>query len=128
MYIEDTEGISVEVENHYVEGQSRPDHDFYYFAYKVRITNNSEQPIRVIDRHWFITDGKGSTEQVRGPGVVGEQPEIQPGKSFEYMSACPLSTKTGNMRGTYGIEKLHSLERIRARIPLFFFRHPDTFN
>jgi ApaG protein len=80
-----------------------------------------------MSRHWIITDGHSHVEEVRGDGVVGKQPTLKPGDTFEYTSACPLRTPTGNMRGFYHFSGPRG-QRLTIRIPLFFLRHPDTFH
>ncbi|KAG2408164.1 uncharacterized protein HKW66_Vig0029860 [Vigna angularis] len=92
-----TLGIRVQVRSVYIEGRSQPSKGLYFFAYRIRITNNSDHPVQLLRRHWIITDANGKTENVWGIGVVGEQPLILPGNSFEYSSACPLSTPNGRM-------------------------------
>lgn len=85
----------------YVPEQSSPRSHRYVFAYTVRISNNGERPAQLRSRHWIITDGDGRVEEVRGPGVVGQQPFLQPGEQFEYTSGCVLKTPRGQMEGTY---------------------------
>ena len=96
-----TRGISIEVESEYDPERSNPASGYYFFVYRVKISNHGDTAAQLISRHWIITDSDGEVEEVRGPGVVGEQPKIEPGESFEYSSACPLKTPTGNMRGSY---------------------------
>jgi ApaG protein len=96
-----THGIVVEVASAYVPDRSSPEHGEYFFAYTVRISNTGGSTIQLLNRHWIITDGDGQVEEVRGPGVVGEQPVLRPGESFQYTSACPLGTPYGTMRGSY---------------------------
>jgi ApaG protein len=96
-----TEGIRVSVESVYVPEQSSPRTHRYVFAYTVRIANEGSQPAQLRSRHWVITDGDGKVEEVRGPGVVGQQPNLRPGEHFEYTSGCVLPTPRGEMRGTY---------------------------
>ena len=93
--------IAVTVTPQYLPDQSEPNEHQFVFAYTVRITNNVEFAAQVISRHWVITDGKQNTQEVRGLGVVGQQPLLAPGESFEYTSGCPLPTPVGTMRGTY---------------------------
>ena len=81
--------------------QSQPFQSHWFFHYTVRITNEGEETVQLISRHWIITDAAGHTEEVKGSGVVGEQPVLAPGESFQYTSGCPLKTSTGSMRGTY---------------------------
>ncbi len=119
MYRETTQGIQIDVEPQYVEAESKPEQGLYYFSYHVRIKNLGEAPARLLNRHWIITDGKGEVHEVAGPGVIGEQPTLEPGESFEYSSYCPLPTATGNMRGHYEMSD-QSGTLYRVKIPLFF--------
>jgi ApaG protein len=96
-----TNDIRVEVLSRYSAENSRPLEDNWIFQYTVRITNQGAETVQLVSRHWIITDGLGHTEEVRGPGVVGEQPVLAPGESFQYSSWCPLKTPTGRMHGTY---------------------------
>lgn len=96
-----TEGIRVEVQPRYIPERSAPDQGHWFFAYRVVIANEGDQPAQLVSRHWIITDGTGRVEHVRGPGVVGETPRLEPGERFEYTSLCPLPTPNGSMRGTY---------------------------
>jgi ApaG protein len=96
-----TEGIRVQVRARYVPERSNPGEGHWFFAYSVRIANESDRAVQLVSRHWIITDADGHVEQVRGPGVVGEQPHLQPGEGFEYTSACPLRTAFGTMHGSY---------------------------
>ncbi|MBB5215426.1 Co2+/Mg2+ efflux protein ApaG [Parapusillimonas granuli] len=93
--------IAVTVVPQYLPEQSDPARQQYVFAYTVRITNNGKQAAQVVSRHWIITDGGQKTHEVRGLGVVGQQPLLGPGESFEYTSGCPLPTPIGTMRGSY---------------------------
>ena len=123
MYVEVTDDIEIKVEPAFVEEQSRPELSYYFFAYHVKIRNLGARTVQLLSRHWIITDGSGVTEEVKGPGVIGEQPKLAPGNEFEYTSFCPLTTPTGNMRGTYQMED-NLGNRFEARIPLFFLRTP----
>jgi len=96
-----THDVSVEVLSQYSPDNSRPQHGEWMFEYTVRITNKSEETVQLISRHWIITDASEDTREVKGPGVVGEQPVLAPGESFKYSSWCPLKTPLGTMRGTY---------------------------
>ena len=96
-----TESIRVQIESAYVPERSAPEEERYFFSYHVRIANEGTEPARLITRHWIIKAAFGRTEHVEGPGVVGEQPRLKPGDSFEYTSFCPLPTHSGSMRGTY---------------------------
>ena len=95
-----TQNIRVEVMAQHAPQNSRPNQE-WVFQYTVRITNEGRETVQLISRHWIITDALEHTEEVRGPGVVGEQPVLAPGESFQYSSWCPLKTPTGVMRGTY---------------------------
>jgi ApaG protein len=96
-----TNDIRVEVESRYASEHSEPFHDRWVFQYSIRITNQGAETVQLLRRHWIITDVTGHTEEVRGAGVVGQQPVLEPGESFEYASWCPLKTSRGVMRGTY---------------------------
>lgn len=89
----------------YLPDQSSPDEDQYVFAYTVAISNEGSEPAQLKTRHWVITDGYGSTEEVRGPGVVGETPRLLPGQSFQYTSGCVLKTTLGTMHGSYQMHR-----------------------
>ena len=96
-----THSIRVEVMSQYSPENSRPQQDVWVFEYTVRITNQGTETVQLLSRHWIITDGLDHVEEVKGPGVIGEQPILAPGESFKYSSWCPLKTPTGTMRGTY---------------------------
>jgi len=96
-----TENVRVEVLSRYSPENSRPMEDVWAFQYTVRITNLGSEPVQLLSRHWIITDGFDRVEEVQGPGVVGEQPVLEAGKSFKYSSWCPLRTPSGMMHGTY---------------------------
>jgi len=96
-----TNGVRVEVLSRHSPEISRPSQDEGVFQYTVRITNQGQDTVQLVSRHWIITDAFDHTEEVTGPGVVGEQPVLAPGESFKYSSWCPVKTPTGSMRGTY---------------------------
>ncbi len=96
-----TDGIRVRVQSHYLSDQSSPRDDRYVFAYTITISNEGTKTVQLRTRHWIITDGRGTVEEVRGDGVVGEQPRLAPGQSFQYTSGCVLTTPIGTMQGTY---------------------------
>ena len=93
--------IAIQVETRYLAEQSQPEQNHYVFAYRVTITNQGEMPAQLISRHWIITDANGDTKEVRGEGVVGEQPVLQPGESYQYTSGSVLETPVGSMHGSY---------------------------
>ena len=96
-----TDGITVRVSVNFLPEQSEPAKGRWFWAYHIRIENGSARTVQLISREWIISDGRGVTHEVQGEGVVGEQPVIEPGGSFDYVSGCPLSTPTGNMQGSY---------------------------
>jgi ApaG protein len=96
-----TRGVRVDVQTTYVPERSSPRDSHYFFAYRIRISNLGGETVQLVSRRWVITDGDGRVEHVQGPGVVGEQPVLEPGESFEYTSFCPLSTPIGSMHGSY---------------------------
>lgn len=96
-----TQGIRVRVQSLYLPEQSSPRDERYVFAYTITISNESPRSAQLRTRHWIITDGHGSIEEVRGDGVVGEQPKLGPGQSFQYTSGCVLNTPIGTMQGSY---------------------------
>ncbi|HWU70548.1 MAG TPA: Co2+/Mg2+ efflux protein ApaG [Pseudoxanthomonas sp.] len=95
--------IDIDVATRFLADQSAPEDGRYVFAYTIHIRNRGRVPARLIDRHWVITDANGKTEEVRGEGVVGEQPWLRPGDDFEYTSGAVLETEQGTMRGSYGM-------------------------
>ena len=96
-----TNSIRVEVMSRHSPENSRPHQGDWVFEYTVRITNQGPETVQLLSRHWIITDAAEHTEEVSGPGVIGEQPVLAPGESFQYSSWCPLKTPMGRMRGTY---------------------------
>jgi ApaG protein len=100
-----TDGIRVDVKAVYVPEQSAPRSHRYVFAYTVHISNEGPGPAQLRSRHWIITDGNGKVEEVKGPGVVGQQPSLKPGEHFEYTSGCVLPTPRGAMHGTYQMHR-----------------------
>nr|XP_043607691.1 uncharacterized protein LOC122579569 [Erigeron canadensis] len=101
-----TLGIRVQVRSVYIEGRSQPLRGQYFFAYRIRITNNSNRPVQLLKRHWIITNANEKSEDVWGIGVIGEQPVILPNNSFEYSSACPLTTSSGRMEGDFEMKHI----------------------
>jgi len=105
-----TNGIRVEVLSRHSPENSNPMQDQWVFEYTVRITNQGTETVQLLSRHWIITDALDHVKEVKGPGVVGEQPVLDPGKSFQYSSWCPLTTPTGHMRGTYQMSRKDGTE------------------
>ena len=122
-----TRGIRVKVESEFVPDRSDPHNGEFFFAYTVKIENHGEEPVRLLSRHWVITDGMGKEQEVRGPGVVGKQPRLQPGEAFEYTSACPLSTQIGSMHGSYRMVT-DGGETFDAKIAPFTLAIPGALN
>ena len=98
------------------------------FAYDIEIVNGMRIPVQLLDRHWVITDGEGRSEEVRGPGVVGQQPVIAPNGVFSYQSGCPLRTPVGVMEGSYGFIEVASGQAFRVPIPAFRLALPGILN
>ncbi len=123
MYRATTRTIQVTVESFYLEEQSTPSDDHYVWAYRIHIENQGPEVVQLLNRHWHITDANGHAQEVEGPGVVGEQPVLKPGESFEYTSGTPLSTPSGIMFGTY--EMVTSTgELFDVEIPAFSLDSP----
>jgi ApaG protein len=122
-----TEGIRVTVSSTYVAEQSAPSSQRYVFSYTVKIKNEGRQGAQLRTRHWIITDGTGKVEEVRGPGVVGQQPFLKPGEEFEYTSGCVLPTPRGEMRGTYQMHRSDGTG-FDATIAPFALALPYTLN
>ena len=114
-----TDGIRVRVASQFLPERSDPDRGLHFFVYRVQLTNEGEQPARLLSRRWLITDANGETEEVQGPGVVGDQPHLDPGEEYEYMSGCPLETEWGTMEGSYEFER-DGGERFEVAIGRFF--------
>jgi ApaG protein len=123
MYSHTSQDIRITVEPYYLDDQSSPSDDHYVWAYHVKIENVGEATVQLINRYWRITDANGHIQEVRGAGVVGEQPVLDPGESFEYTSGTPLGTPSGIMVGTYEMES-ESGERFDVEIPAFSLDSP----
>ena len=119
--------ILIEVETNFIPRESKPEANYYFFSYRVTIHNRGSSPAQLMSRHWIITDGLGQVEEVRGAGVVGQQPKINPGQKFEYESACPLSTASGSMRGFYQMTG-DSGEPFDIEIPEFYLIAPTALH
>ncbi len=126
MYTETTHSIEVTVKPYYLEDQSSPPDNRYIWAYHIRIANNGSQTVQLLRRYWKITDSFGRIQEVRGEGVVGEQPVLHPGEAFEYTSGTPLATPSGIMVGTYHMET-KSGKKLEVAVPAFSLDSPhDT--
>lgn len=124
-YTAETDGILVRVRPSYLAGQSDPEGGRWVWAYHVEIVNLSGIAVQLMARRWTITDGWGRVEEVRGPGVVGEQPVIAPGESYAYASGCPLGTSTGSMAGAYYMTDAEG-RSFEAAIPAISLDTPDA--
>jgi ApaG protein len=119
--------IEVAVATEYMPEQSDTGEERYFFAYHITVTNQGSVAAQLVSRHWIITDANGKVEEVRGLGVVGHQPLLQPGESFEYTSGCPLATPVGTMQGSYQMVAEDG-ERFDAPIPEFVLAMPRTLH
>jgi ApaG protein len=122
-----TRGIRIRVRSFFVPERSDIEQGHWFFAYQVEIKNEGTETAQLVSRHWIITDTDGHVEHVKGPGVVGEQPVLQPGESFQYTSACPLRTPVGTMHGTYQMVTNEG-EKFDAEIAPFALGQPDVIN
>ena len=120
-----TRGVRVRVRSVYLPDRSAANRGYYFFAYRVTIVNESDQPVQLMARRWVISDDQGRVEEVRGPGVIGETPVLRPGVSFEYTSGCPLRTPTGQMRGSFKMEAIAA--RALGKDDAFGFQEPEVF-
>ena len=119
----ETRRIRVAVRPAYLDDQSSPEDDRFVWSYTVTIENRSTEPVQILSRYWNIVDGTGRVQEVRGAGVVGAQPVIAPGESFQYTSGCPLETASGTMSGRYQMMSA-SGESFEAEIPAFLLESP----
>ncbi|MFN9574586.1 MAG: Co2+/Mg2+ efflux protein ApaG [Betaproteobacteria bacterium] len=119
--------FTVSVVPQFLAEQSNPDEDEYLFAYTVTVRNTGEVTAKLVSRHWIITDADGDVEEVRGEGVVGEQPVLRPGEGFQYTSGCPLTTPVGSMQGSYQCVAEDGT-RFDASIPLFTLAMPGVLH
>jgi ApaG protein len=127
METQTTQDVQVSVESFYLQEQSNPDAHQFAFAYRVRLKNLGKTRVQLISRHWIITDSVGKVRHVKGPGVVGEQPVLDPGQEFEYMSGSQLESPMGTMEGTYQMVGPDG-ERFDIHIPMFTLAVPGTLN
>jgi len=127
IFEEITNGVRVTVQSEYLENESEPHNRHYVFTYHITIANQGEVPVQLLNRHWVITNADGQTEEVNGPGVVGYQPRLAPGQSFQYSSFCPLSTPVGSMQGTYQMLQEDG-SFFDAKIPIFTLAVPGSLN
>ena len=114
-----TDGIRVGASAYYIPDQSDPDRQQFSFGYNIVIVNSGAEPAQLISRHWIIIDAHGRREEVKGPGVVGQTPRLQPGEGFKYTSYCPLKTRWGTMEGTYTMRRDNG-ETFQVQIGRFY--------
>ena len=119
MYEAETSGVLVRVEPQFLAKESDPDENRFVWAYTIEIVNCSSETVQLISRFWRIMDENGLTQEVRGPGVVGKQPVLEPGESFTYTSACPLAAPSGVMVGTYSMLRIGAGEEFDIAVPAF---------
>ena len=122
-----TSDVRVEVRARYSEAHSNPASSRWFFLYTIRITNEGGTTVQLLNRHWTIVDGTGHTEEVHGPGVVGEQPVLEPGQGFEYTSGCPLPTPFGSMAGIFDMQRTDGTE-FEAEVALFQLMQPGSIH
>jgi ApaG protein len=125
MYEAVTHQVKVTVEPTFDPERSDPDERRYFWRYAIEIVNLGDKPVTLTERHWRITDANGRQQEVRGPGVVGEQPTIEPGRSFKYTSGCPLTTSSGLMVGEYQMVDRNG-RSFEVSIPAFSLDYPDA--
>jgi len=119
-----TAGIGIDVRVYYLDDQSQPQNGRFVWAYRVRISNTTAAAVQLLRRTWRITDGHGQVTVVEGDGVIGQQPVLEPGTSFEYSSGTPLPTPSGFMTGTYHMVRLQTGENFDVAIPIFSLDSP----
>lgn len=122
-----TRGVRVEVQARFSASHSDPKKREWFFLYTIQIKNEARETVQLVNRHWVITDAHGHVDEVRGPGVVGKQPVLKTGESFEYTSGCPLKTPFGSMRGSYEMVT-DAGEHFDASVAPFALREDEAFN
>jgi ApaG protein len=122
-----SQNFKVQVQVTYHENESQPQLGYHFFSYKIIISNEGSIPAQLLSRHWIITDAFGQIEEVKGAGVVGMQPKIGPGKSFEYESGCPLATSSGSMKGSYQLVADDG-STFEVEIPEFYLISPTALH
>jgi ApaG protein len=123
-----SEGIKISVETYYQPDYSNPVNNEFMFAYKITLENHNNFPVKLLSRHWHIYDSNGSVKEVEGEGVVGVQPQINPGEQYQYISGCNLRSEMGKMYGTYLMENINNKKTFIATIPSFQMTTPFKLN
>ncbi len=127
-YTQTTRDIRISVRSFFLADQSRPDEGKFMWAYRIRIENSGREPVQLLRRTWHITDAHGRTQTVKGAGVIGQQPVLEPGETFEYTSGTPLETPSGFMEGLYHMVATDSGEQFDVAIPTFSLDSPHQNN
>jgi len=125
MYTQKTKDLTVTVVPEFLEEHSRPEEGHYVWAYHIKIVNDGADRVQLINRYWKIIDAQGRVQEVRGVGVVGEQPVLEPGEEYSYTSGCPLPTPSGLMLGAYEMSK-DTGERFDISVPVFSLDSPNA--
>jgi len=128
MFSKTTNGIKINVETSFLPEKSNPDHSYYVYAYYITIENTIEDTVQLLSRHWIITDAMGNKHEVKGEGVIGEQPILIKGAKHAYQSWSPLPTKMGKMEGSYMMINLKNNEKFEVQIPAFVLIHHELEN
>lgn len=123
-----SEGVKISVETFYQPEYSNPINFEFMFAYRITIENNNNFPVKLLTRHWYIYEGTGTSREVQGDGVVGVQPEIEPGASYQYVSGCNLKSELGKMSGSYLFENINNKQLFEVSIPSFEMQVPFKLN
>mgnify|MGYP000246353326 FL=1 len=123
-----SEGVKISVETYYQPEYSNPLNSEFMFAYRITIENSNVFPVKLLSRHWFIYDSSNNMREVEGAGVVGVQPVIEPGASYQYVSGCNLRSEIGKMNGTYMLENVHNKKAFEVIIPSFQLQVPFKLN
>ena len=116
-----THGVEISVQTSFLPGESSIKHGHYFFMYEITIENKNEYAVQLLSRHWHIYDSNGDYREVKGEGVIGEQPVIEPGQRYTYRSGCNLASEIGRMEGTYNMVRLFDEKQFTAQIPAFHF-------
>lgn len=123
-----SEGVTISVETFYQPDYSNPQSSEFMFAYRITIENNNSFPVKLLRRHWFIFDSDATHREVEGEGVIGNQPEINSGEKYQYISGCNLRTELGKMHGTYTMENVNNKKLFNVNIPAFEMTVPFKLN
>lgn len=123
-----THGVAISVQTRFLPSESSIRHGHYFFMYEITIENQNEYAVQLLSRHWHIYDSNGDYREVKGEGVIGEQPVIESGQKYTYRSGCNLATEIGRMEGSYTMQRLFDEKQFSAQIPAFHFVLPAKLN